>query len=191
MESIEIVNMTNFYVLGDYHVAEMEYLILQYLDPMDDYKNLMLVNKYYKEILESNKLYQDLRLFNSKALYRGRHIINFDRACQFGYFDLAQYLYSKYESIRQTDNGITIRNCCFTNQLEIANWLSTMIKQQKKRIHPWYLREAFQSCCKKRNIEMTKWLSELDNHLHVIEKNGQLLDWSVDSDYMHFLGKRT
>ncbi len=47
----------NLCILGKYFVIEIEYLILEFLDPIKDYKNLVLVNKYYNDLVQQDQTF--------------------------------------------------------------------------------------------------------------------------------------
>ena len=53
----------NRYILGDYFIPEIEYLIFQNLDLIKDYRNLMLVNKYYKCLFANDLIINEYKLF--------------------------------------------------------------------------------------------------------------------------------
>ena len=74
-------------------------LITKYLDPLDDYKNLCQINKYYNELIKNNKLY--INLYEFKKSYHKAplkdYANSFTSTCYYGYLDIVKYFYNKYQ----------------------------------------------------------------------------------------------
>jgi len=86
-------------------IIEIEYHILGYLDPLTDFNQLSLVNKYYHEFVTNNKLYLALKIFyedkkkieaniNNKLTKEEN---NFILACRYDHLLVAKYLYNKHQ----------------------------------------------------------------------------------------------
>lgn len=45
-------------------LSELNYILTENLDPWNDYNKLIQVNKYYKMIIENDKIYKEFREFN-------------------------------------------------------------------------------------------------------------------------------
>jgi hypothetical protein len=135
-------------------LPEIEYMIFQYLDPIDDYKNVMLVSKYYFNLLVNNSLHVQLKdYYTSKKFvnhlldnetdtqyYEENHKDFYDVCCQ-GQIDIAKYIYKKYdikfesEKIDDIDFGnFTLNSVRNDGHLEIAKWLKDRIKKKKMEL---------------------------------------------------------
>ena len=94
--------MNNLYILP---VFDFE-IVFNYLDPIIDYKNLLLVNKYYYHLVTCDETYREIKEFykrkNELDLDKPSesiddHTKEFMKCCQYGYKRMAQYLYKHYE----------------------------------------------------------------------------------------------
>ena len=54
------------YFNPDIYIAEIEHLIISFLDPLLDLSQLAQVNNFYYDIVNENKLYTALKKFNQE-----------------------------------------------------------------------------------------------------------------------------
>lgn len=188
-----------FYEQSEYNIyifpiSEIEYIILQYLDPLMDYKILSQVNHYYFQIIESHPIYIELKDFASKEKYleifseiEFHDRINevFTKACMYGYPLIVKYLFSKYS--KEIDVNIhicdeyTFRKTCSNGHLEIAKILYT--KYPNINIHSrdeW----AFRYSCMYGHLEVIKYLLSVDGktNIHAFSEYG--FRWSCLRGYL-------
>ncbi len=55
--------MANNSILGEYFIPEIEFIILQYLDPIQDYKNLSFVNWFYYDVITNMPIFYELKSY--------------------------------------------------------------------------------------------------------------------------------
>lgn len=77
-------------------LPELNYILLKYLDPYNDYKNL-IINKYYHEIITNNKTDKLYIKFTNMYIDINFTEIDFMKACRYGYRHIIKYLYRKYK----------------------------------------------------------------------------------------------
>lgn len=153
-------------------IPEIDSIILDFLDVIEDGKNLMLVNKYYCRIIGEIPTFIELKKFyvttdNHHVIYNGTPCIKFNKSqekfiisCLLDYFLTAQYLLKKY-----TDEinfllmiDITLYYVCSKNFIRIVKWMiessSQMITENNQYI-------SFRDSCCNGNLEIAKYLLNL------------------------------
>lgn len=116
-------------------IPEIDDMIFAYLDPVNDLKHLMLVSHHYKTIVNNIALYRNIAKLcvdSIQMIHEIETAINtwfmgeiniFDRACWFGYLDVAKYLcLNRHIDIRAAFDR-AFRWSCRTGHFEIAFWL--------------------------------------------------------------------
>ena len=174
--------LDNCYILGDYFIPEIEHIILEYLDPIDDYKNLILVNKYYKNLKENDNLFKELKNFHelTKGVNFGfepwnanENEINFLKSCKYGSDSVTKYLYKKYEidfrkKLTKESEFLEIAFglSCFVGKLKTAQWLFDLNLGMKLPFDIHYSDDyLFSEICENGHIDVLKWLLELGNKM--------------------------
>lgn len=130
-------------------LSELNYILTENLDPRNDYNKLIQVNKYYKMIIENDKIYKEFREFNrvltdkfmenekSGVYYPYNEFFYFQFACEWGYKNVA-----KYKLLKITENKIDFRygiqynipyniqcafnRACSHGHKNIAEWLYSL-----------------------------------------------------------------
>ena len=148
--------------------SELNYEIIKYLDPEDDYKILCQTNKYYNEIIKNNKLYKEFKQLHyltdniSLDMYIRRD--KFLKACHYGYLDLAKYLYENKRQIDiHLDDECAFRISCHNGHLNIAKWLYSIAKINIHVAND----DVFRKACKYGHLNVVEWLynlSKMDNN---------------------------
>ena len=99
-------------------LPELNYIIIENLDPLKDYRNLLLINKYYYDFIHRHTKYSEFKKFwrrkNQYSTYLNGNCIDrdFSKACEYGYINVAKYLYNTYIiDIHQNDEYIFIETC--------------------------------------------------------------------------------
>jgi len=87
-------------------VAEIEFHILGYLNPLIDFTQLSLVSKYYHDVVTNDKVYTTLKNFclnkpiiNFRTNNPNKEETIFIQACKYNHILLAQYMLHKYTTI--------------------------------------------------------------------------------------------
>lgn len=162
-------------------IAEIENIILSYVDNFDDYHRLILVNKYFYDIVANDRMYVEFRNFHlaQKKFYIYANITmtfnyryrqdNFLKACRNGYLQVAKYLFKKYRNNINihTDNEYAFRSACENGHIELVKWLLSLQNIHGKiniHIDDEY---AFRLACENGHIELVKFLYSVDNTINV------------------------
>ena len=109
-------------------------LITEYLDPLDDYKNINQINKYNKKLIKNNKFYKKLKEIHEKKIYDydfkylNKNQKYFTKACYYGYIDIVKYLYKKYQLNIHVNSEIAFRYSCGNGHKDQAQWLYNISK---------------------------------------------------------------
>ena len=173
----------NCYILGDYFVCELEYLIFEYLDPIDDYKSLILVNKYYKEMIQKDDTFLKLKkiyeLIKCYCLDTKKEIGSFEKYIKFGTFQCHSHgCYENYECTIKfcgigTPDYVFFRPChdkycryliaCMFGWLKIIKYLSLRINRLRMTANDfiWEVDSTnfdFKMVCFFGYLEIAKWM---------------------------------
>lgn len=147
-----------------FQIPEIEAMILQYLNKLTDYKQLILVNKYFHQIINNDPIFLNLKKFSvdsptsvSFRMSRNRNGRNYHeriflRACYFGYYETAKYFLLTYADKINEDFCIKIgfNDACFTNHFDIAKWLFSLNDKIKISTKNY---SAFSMACQSGNLE--------------------------------------
>lgn len=155
-------------------LPEIEEEILKYLDPVCDYKNLVLINKYYHQLSNNNQIFSEYKKFylyqkNSHELKTLR-ILRKDKSmigplflsmCTLGYGHLAKYFYEKYHT-QLCPSEFLFKQTCQNNHIEIGKWLYDL---KTCDISHRVLEQIFIKSCTHGYLEMAQWIYGLKtNH---------------------------
>lgn len=159
-----------------FQIPEIERIIIEFLDPLLDYVNLVLVNKYFYDIVMEIPIFMRLKEFyhkkdlplihNSISFHRNinyphklnKYQINFLKACQFGYLSVGKYFLVKYSNKIEICLFHTniFQLCCLNGHLETAKFLLDL-KCRNLDIHANH-EAAFRWSCENGQLEIVKWL---------------------------------
>lgn len=152
-------------------IPEIEEIIFSYLDPITDFKQLVLVNKYYHSIISNQ--YNELKNYFKNEKYNhffGFRIISkidkmFIKACRYGSLNVVKYIYSKYKNIIDIhmDDEYAFQNGCINGNLEIVKYLLSL--DDKIDIHA-NNDLAFKWSCLNGHLEISKFIFSLDNKIN-------------------------
>lgn len=152
-------------------ITEIESMILFYLK-ISDYKNLIMINKYFKKIIYNDEIYLQFRKFFRKheslcvkpdRIYKS-HDIMFMRACIYGYLTVAEYLYHKFKPDINTATDYTFTMSCANGHIETSKFVLSI--NNKIDIHK-NKEEAFRLSCANGHIEVIKFLFSLDSNINI------------------------
>lgn len=168
--------MSNSYL---FQIPEIEEIILSYLEIPVDFYQLMLINKYFYEIVNNNIIFSEFKNFYKKEKFLGMMFVGYEdfvsyvatnvyeqindqlyrkflQACKYGYLRTAKYLLEKYIKTNDSVNNVlALLYCCKYGHLEIAQWLYHL--DPKINIHA-NDELPFRLSCEKGHIEIAKWL---------------------------------
>lgn len=176
---MQIMN-SNKYIFGINSVngsthpyPELEQIILDYLDPAIDYKQLVIVNKYYHDLITKIPIYRELKSFYSRHRFLLEPIYDkytrvFVLACTNKYLEVAKYLFSKFPSINiHTNNEYAFRLACACGYLDIVKYLCSLDGKINIFAERMY---AFKMACEKDYLDVIKYLTGL-NQYRLIENH--------------------
>lgn len=155
------------------YIPEIEQYILDYLDPIRDGKNIILINKHFYDLMIINPVRTEFKEFFSKE--KSLYIVHnstpqsktqelFFKACRYNYSNVVKYFLKWYDD--DTEFFLCFRKnssfniCCENGFIEIGKNLidldtQGMIKIRKRK------EEFFKSACIFNNLEFAKWFYRL------------------------------
>lgn len=182
--------MANPYI---FPIPEIECMIIDNLDFPKDVRILMLVNKYYYELIRQNLLFMEFKRFHTnkhkyflrEKSYKEKpfdeNYHNFYLACKYHYPLIAKYLLRKYLiNVRENDD-YAFRLSCIGGDLNFVKFLFEF----DKNINIHNRNElAFRVSCKYGNLEIAQWLYFLDNKIDVHTDNEYAFRISCKNGYI-------
>ena len=129
---------------------DIDSIIAEHIECSNDFRNLLLVNKYCNKLVYDNPLFKEWKFLFSKGK------INFVNACKYGCLEICKYLLIK-DNIH-IDNNYTFRPSYNNDNLEEPKWLR-QLEGNIDICH--YINELFIWSRGNGNIEMIKWLFQL------------------------------
>lgn len=177
-------------------IHEIERIILDYLDEITDWKKLILVNKYFYNLISDDPTYLEIKNFcrikKSIDVFcipgnTNRDTLNLWKACQMGYLRVMKYLLMKYSNRDMIQvhyfREFAFQLCCRGGHTEPAKWLYEFTRFNKKSVID--IRQdnnyAFNSSCENGHIETAKWLYELsktDNRIDIHSEDESVFRFS-------------
>lgn len=135
-------------------ITEVDSIIIDYLDPLRDYKNLSMISHYYHDLVNQNKIYSELVDFNKNFdKISGFWAINsqskiFLKACKGEYVHLAKYFYDKHRMDVNTCIPTAFEFCCENGNLELVRWLFGIVYDTNQNLlTSMYLQYVCYRCC--------------------------------------------
>lgn len=154
-------------------IPEIEAMIIDFLDPNVDYKKIILLNKYFYQIIFNNETYQEFRQFSRMIKYSNCPKIQqingiFYSACIYDYLMVAKYIYGKHSHMIKNNihDGLLFRDVCDYGNVNIAKWLISLddgIRPSNKYV--------FRRCCERGDLEMAKLLYSSNINIDIHEDN--------------------
>lgn len=155
-------------------LIEIESKIFSYLDIFKDFKNLILVNKYYSELINENELYGEVRklmkyldLFhcnkkNHSAFKKENIVVDNDLlkkyivSIELKLNKLAIFMNPKCDLNFELFPNEKMKFCCIFNNVEFAQWIFQ--KYFIKSLSELNLSEYLSICCFCNNSKMLNWI---------------------------------
>lgn len=194
-------------------ILEIEQMILEWLDPFLEYKNLILLNHYFYELITNDLVYLELKEFlhNRKKFASIRFFLRsflleeilFLRICKKGYLRLAKRMYKIHPDINiHVFGDFIFQKSCQYGHLHIIKFLLSLEETSGKiNIHN-NCELAFIWSCEEGHLEVAQFLYEIgryDINIHADHnaaflkstenKHLDVVMWlaSLDEDYRYLL----
>ena len=145
-------------------VEDLDRDIVSYIENPNDFRNLLVVNKYFKELVFDDDFFKEWKLLKSKRM-SSIFVSNFLRACELGCFKICKYLYHKETSC--INDGINDSEAftlaCTNGNMSLIRW----IFQLKGGISASTLFQIFIRACCDGNVELAKFIYQLTVDLNI------------------------
>ena len=146
-------------------LKDLDTIIINYCNVETDYKNIILINKYYNNIIMNDDLFLDLkRIMEMKIKMKDKTNL-FIETCRMGFKFFAKYLVLKHKINIHADDEGAFRWSCENGHTETVKYLIELGNQpnnQQINIHA-NNEYAFRYSCQNGHIETVKYLIELGN----------------------------
>ena len=96
---------------------DVDLIIAEYIECPNDFRNLLLVNKYCNKLVYDNLLFKEWKCLFSKGK------ISFINACKHGCLEICKYLFIKDKVDIHAENDWAFSSSCGNGHLEVAKWL--------------------------------------------------------------------
>lgn len=181
MNLLQMNSNANVYI---FPIPEIEQMIINYLDPVTDWKNLNVINKYFHNLTSRNQTFLELKEFcqkQTKYFYASRRYNKYDvmfwKVCRHGSIPVMEYLLNKYakEIDIHSYKEYPFQLCCEFDHLNMAKRLYALSKTTELiNIHADD-EYAFLQSCRNQHMEIIKWLYQLsqenDNPINIRAHN--------------------
>lgn len=170
-----------------FDIPEIEEIILSYLNTPIDFFCLMLINKYYYEIVNKNKIFLEFDDFHKKQpiLDSWHHALLHDeelhkkflQVCHTGHQYVAKYLLAKHTNKINihVHNDFFFLWSCSHGRIEIAKWLYSL--DGKTNIH--VMNElAYKQSCKNGHTKVALWLASICDKYKLTIVDNKIVDYS-------------
>ena len=144
-------------------LKDLDTTIINYCDVETDYKNIILINKYYNNIITNDNLFLDFKKIIKMKIKMLDKKKLFIETCRMDFKFFAKYLISKHKINIHTDDELAFRWSCRNGHIETVKYLVELGNQpnyQQINIHA-NTEEAFRWSCRNGHIETVKYLIEL------------------------------
>lgn len=187
----QIINkMTNSSI---FVISEIDSLIIDFLDYLLDYKQLIMVNKYYHKLINNNPIYRDLRTFSKKKKDMYLHEKYFREAsdalryyclaCKYNYPYVAKYILNKYSIDVHFHNDYPFRLSCIGGNLKLVEWHYSLIENKKNLyISEW----GFSWACEHGRLEIAQYLYSL-NEINIRIHNDYAFRYSCKNRHSNII----
>lgn len=183
-------------------IINIEVELLNYLDPIIDFQQLAMINRYYYNIVINNPVFNKFKDFITETkeneifmfdldedLYNSKNISkNFIIACKYNYLSIAQYI-SFHKNYSSYDSEIGFKWSCLNGHIDVCKWLYSMSIQMKDPINIHTCNEyPFRWSCTKGHIDVSKWLFDLsikmDSPINIHADNEYPFRWSCSENHL-------
>ena len=139
-------------------LKDLDTTIINYCDVESDYKNILLINKYYNNIIMNDNLFLDLKRIIEMKIKTKNKTKLFIETCRMGLKFFAKYLLLKHKINIHMDNEHAFRLSCANGHIETVKYLIELGNQANyKQINIHADDEfAFRWSCGNGYIEMVK-----------------------------------
>lgn len=155
---------------GEIHsYPELEQMIIDYLDPLVDYKPLILTNKYYHDLITKTQTYSNLKPFCIKQNLLVEEISNkkiksFILACRYGYLSSVERLLKKYRINIRSHNNYAFRIACEYGHLHVVKYLYALDNNICVSDMGEY---AYEAACHNGHLDVVKYLISLNKGIKI------------------------
>lgn len=132
---------------------------------LNDYRNIICVNKYYYNVIINNPLYLEFKRYKTLRLPHITKDNQFVYSCLRGFIFYIKYLVSRYKINIHINKDIAFQLSCRHGHIKIAKYLIELGNQSDHgqiNIHTNY-DYAFKCACVYRHVEIANYLIELGN----------------------------
>lgn len=167
-------------------IPEIDSMIIDHLY-LKDFKQLVLVNKYYYEFINNNPIYRDFSKFvKAKDLELGisnqpekEHI--FCLACKFDCPYVTKYIFDRYPINIHINHDYPFRLSCIGGNLELVKWLYSLLEKTENLYD--YIRCGFNWACENGHLEVAQYLY-YHNKINIREVNDYAFTHSCKNGHL-------
>lgn len=150
---LNLESIDNNQTIHPYH--EIEKMILDLLNPITDYPKLIVVNKYYHELITNFEIYLKLKeVINHGGTFAPNKINNYCViACILGHLEIAKSFYDfdcKLNNKRILISTFKLEKSCESGHFEVIKWLCELDPSIISKF-------SFKYACLSGNLEIVKY----------------------------------
>ena len=149
-------------------LRDLDESIIQYCDLEMDFVNISCINKYYRDIIINNSLFNEWekikKFTKGKKKYSSLKNL-FDRSCHFNCLLYAKYLVQKETIDIHADKEQVFRSICKKGNIEVVKYLIELGENPKHGQINIHIQNEhiFILCCQRGHIDLIKFLIKLSN----------------------------